>query len=99
MKNYRIATVVKIYPHPWFKRAKEGVKKFSEDTGHETFLVGPPTIDGMLQAQIIKNLLEQEKVDALCVIPFFPEALERARESEESPAQEAQHPKAIHHPG
>jgi simple sugar transport system substrate-binding protein len=75
MKKYIIATVGKIEPHPWFDRMREGVKKFGHDTGHQTSLRCPPRIDEGLEEQIIKEIIDQE-VDALCVVSFFPQALE-----------------------
>jgi simple sugar transport system substrate-binding protein len=74
-KKYTIATVVKMDPYPWFNRMRVGVQKFSQKTGHKAFLIGPPRFDGMLQVQAIEDVLRQG-VDALCVVPFFPQALE-----------------------
>lgn len=74
-KKYKIATVPKISGIAWFARMEEGVQKFAEDTGHETFQVGPQKADAALQVQIIEDLIAQ-KVDAICVVPFSQEALE-----------------------
>ncbi|GAK55620.1 ribose/xylose/arabinose/galactoside ABC-type transport system protein [Candidatus Vecturithrix granuli] len=74
-KKYTIGTVVKVDGIAWFDRMREGVTKFGEDTGHETFLLGPPKADAALQVQIIEDLIAQG-VDAICVVPFSPEALE-----------------------
>ena len=74
-KSYKIATVVKLDGIAWFDRMREGVKKFGEDTGNETFLLGPQKADAALQVQIIEDLIAQG-VDAICVVPFSPEALE-----------------------
>ncbi len=74
-KKYTIGTVVKVDGIAWFDRMREGVKKFGEDTGHETFLLGPPKADAALQVQIIEDLIAQG-VDAITVVPFSPEALE-----------------------
>ena len=74
-KKYTIATVVKVDGIAWFKRMREGVKKFSDDTGQECFLQGPPKTDAALQVQIIEDLIAQG-VDAICVVPFSVEALE-----------------------
>jgi simple sugar transport system substrate-binding protein len=74
-KTYKIATVVKLDGIAWFDRMREGVKKFGADTGNETFLQGPPKADAALQVQIIEDLIAQG-VDAICVVPFSPEALE-----------------------
>lgn len=74
-KKYKIATVVKLTGVGWFDRMEVGVKKFGEDTGHETFQQGPQKADAALQVQIIEDLIAQN-VDAICVVPFSTEALE-----------------------
>jgi len=74
-KKYKIATVVKLTGIGWFDRMNEGLQKYSKDTGHETFMVGPQKADAALQVQLIEDLIAQ-KVDAICVVPFSPEALE-----------------------
>jgi simple sugar transport system substrate-binding protein len=74
-QRYTIATVGKIAPHPWFDRMEKGVKKFATDTGHHTFLRCPSRIDEVLEEQTIRDVLAQD-VDALCVVAFFPHALE-----------------------
>ncbi len=74
-KKYTIATVVKLSGVQWFNRMEEGVKKFGKDTGYATFQQGPPKADAALQVQIIEDLIAQ-RVDAICVVPFSPEALE-----------------------
>lgn len=75
MKKYTIATVGKLSPHPWFDRMREGIQKFGHETGHTTFLRCPPCIDEVLEEQIIREVITQE-VDAVCVVAFFPQALE-----------------------
>jgi simple sugar transport system substrate-binding protein len=75
MNNYTIATVVKIYPHPWFDRMKKGLERFSTETGHKTFLVGPPRIDEKMEEQTLKDVLAQN-VNAVCVVVYFPQAIE-----------------------
>lgn len=75
MQQYTIATIGKILPHPWFDRMREGVKKFGDDTGHTTFLRCPPRIDEVLEECMLKEALDQG-VDAVCVVAFFPHALE-----------------------
>lgn len=74
-RPYTIGTIGKIEPHPWFARMREGIKKFGDDTGHTTFLRCPSRIDEALEEQIIKEVLDRG-VDALCVVSFFPQALE-----------------------
>ncbi len=75
-EHYTIATVVKAIGYSWFERMRVGVQQFGKDTGHKTFVVGPPKA-GMpaKQAEIIENLIAQD-VDAICVVPFAPEVLE-----------------------
>jgi simple sugar transport system substrate-binding protein len=74
-KKYVIGTVVKLSGVQWFNRMEEGVKKFGKDTGFETFQQGPTKADAALQVQIIEDLIAQH-VDAICVVPVSPEALE-----------------------
>ncbi|MBB6454592.1 simple sugar transport system substrate-binding protein [Salirhabdus euzebyi] len=73
--KYKIATVVKLSGVAWFDRMEEGVDKFGEDTGHETFQQGPQQADAAQQVQIIEDLIAQQ-VDAITVVPFSAEALE-----------------------
>lgn len=74
-KKFTIATVVKVDGIAWFDRMREGVVKFGKDTGNTTFLLGPAKADAAEQVKIIEGLIAQ-KVDAICVVPFSPEALE-----------------------
>jgi simple sugar transport system substrate-binding protein len=74
-KKFTIATVVKVDGIAWFDRMREGVIKFGKDTGNTTFLLGPAKADAAEQVKIIEGLIAQ-KVDAICVVPFSPEALE-----------------------
>ncbi|OQX29534.1 MAG: hypothetical protein B0D92_03280 [Spirochaeta sp. LUC14_002_19_P3] len=75
MKQYTIATVVKLDGIAWFDRMREGVDKFAQDTGHDAYLIGPAKADAALQVQMIDNLIAQG-VDAIAVVPFSPESLE-----------------------
>jgi simple sugar transport system substrate-binding protein len=77
MKKYRIATFVKVAPeyHGWFARMQEGVIKFGQETGHNTFAVGPPTADENVQLKLVNETIA-EGIDALCVVPLFPQVLE-----------------------
>ena len=74
-KKFVIATVVKVDGIAWFEKMREGVTRFGEETGHETFLLGPARADASEQIQIIEGLIAQQ-VDAICVVPFSVEALE-----------------------
>ncbi|MEO0542920.1 MAG: autoinducer 2 ABC transporter substrate-binding protein [Pseudomonadota bacterium] len=70
-----IATVVKIAGIQWFNRMEEGVKKFAEENGMNSFQVGPAQADPQQQAALIEDMIAQG-VDALAVVPMSPEALE-----------------------
>jgi simple sugar transport system substrate-binding protein len=75
-KIYTITTIVKVKGgHAWFDRMAEGVKKFADDTGHHTLLTGPPQADEHLQEQLIEDAIARQ-VNAICIVPFFPQALE-----------------------
>jgi simple sugar transport system substrate-binding protein len=74
-KQYTIATVVKLDGIAWFDRMKEGVKRFSQETGHRCYQLGPSQADAALQVQIIEDLIAQG-VNAICVVPFSVEAVE-----------------------
>lgn len=74
-KKFAIATVVKVDGIAWFDRMREGVEQFKDDTGQDTWMVGPSQADAAAQVQIIENLIAQG-VDAICVVPFSVEALE-----------------------
>lgn len=74
-KKYNIVTVVKISGIQWFNRMEEGVKKFAADTGNNAYQVGPAKADAQLQVQLLEDAIAQ-KVDAIAVVPFSPEALE-----------------------
>ena len=74
-KKYNIAVVPKDSTNPWFVRMEVGVKKFAADTGLNVYQKGPATTDATQQAQVIRDLIAQ-KVDALCVVPVDPGALE-----------------------
>ncbi|MEA2779410.1 MAG: simple sugar transport system substrate-binding protein [Rhodospirillaceae bacterium] len=74
-KVYKIPTVVKISGIQWFNRMDEGVKKFAKDTGNNSYQVGPQKADAQLQVQLLEDMIAQ-KVDAITVVPFSPEAVE-----------------------
>ena len=74
-KKFNIVTVVKISGIQWFNRMEEGVKKFAADTGNNAYQVGPAKADAQLQVQLLEDAIAQ-KVDAIAVVPFSPEALE-----------------------
>lgn len=74
-KTYSIATVVKVDGIAWFDRMRDGVSQFAEDTGSDTWMVGPSQADAAAQVQLIENLIAQG-VDAIAVVPFSVEAVE-----------------------
>lgn len=74
-KKFTIAVVPKDSTNPWFVRMEVGVKKFAADSGLNVYQKGPATTDATQQAQVIRDLIAQ-KVDALCVVPVDPGALE-----------------------
>ncbi len=74
-ETYSIATVVKVDGIAWFDRMREGVQQFGEDTGHDTWMVGPSSADAAAQVQLVENLIAQG-VDAIAIVPFSVEAVE-----------------------
>lgn len=73
--TYKIATVVKVSGSEWFARMEEGIQEHSDETGDETFLLGPPEADAAQQRKIIEDLIAQQ-VDAIFVVPLSSEALD-----------------------
>lgn len=74
-KDYTIAVVPKDATNPWFVRMETGVKKYAADTGMNVFQRGPSETDATMQSQVISDLIAQG-VDAICVVPVDPGALE-----------------------
>lgn len=74
-KKWTIALVPKDETNPWFVRMKKGVEKFAADTGINAFQRGPAETDAQQQIQVVEDLIAQ-KVDALCVVPHDPGAME-----------------------
>lgn len=74
-KDWKIALVPKDSTNAWFVRMEVGVKDFAKDTGLNAFQKGPAKTDAAMQAQVIQDLIAQG-VDALCVVPVDPAALE-----------------------
>jgi simple sugar transport system substrate-binding protein len=72
---WKIALVPKDATNAWFVRMEVGVKQFGRDTGINVFQKGPPKTDAAMQAQVIEDLIAQG-VDAICVVPVDPSALE-----------------------
>ncbi len=74
-KDWKIALVPKDSTNAWFVRMEVGVKQFAADTGINAFQKGPAKTDAAMQAAVIEDLIAQG-VDALCVVPVDPAALE-----------------------
>lgn len=74
-KDWKIALVPKDSTNAWFVRMEEGVKQYAKDTGLNAFQKGPAKTDAAMQVQVIQDLIAQG-VDALCVVPVDPAALE-----------------------
>ncbi len=74
--NYTIAVVPKDSTNPWFVRMEEGVKEYQEENpGMSVFQKGPAETDAAQQIQVVEDLIAQG-VDALCVVPHDPGAME-----------------------
>jgi simple sugar transport system substrate-binding protein len=72
---WKIALVPKDATNAWFVRMEVGVKQFAKETGINAFQKGPAKTDAAMQAQVIEDLIAQG-VDAICVVPVDPSALE-----------------------
>jgi simple sugar transport system substrate-binding protein len=72
---WKIALVPKDATNAWFVRMEVGVRQFAKDTGINVFQKGPAKTDAAMQAQVIEDLIAQG-VDAICVVPVDPSALE-----------------------
>lgn len=75
--KYTIVVVPKDATNPWFVRMEEGVKRFKESSGLNVYQKGPAETDATQQANVIQDLVAQ-KVDAICVVPVDPSAIEPA---------------------
>lgn len=74
-KDWEIVVVPKDATNPWFVRMETGVKEYREETGLNVYQKGPSETDATMQAQVIQDLIAA-KVDAICVVPVDPPALE-----------------------
>ena len=74
-KDWKIALVPKDSTNAWFVRMEVGVKQYAKDSGINAFQKGPAKTDAAMQVQVIQDLIAQG-VDALCVVPVDPAALE-----------------------
>lgn len=74
-KDWEIVVVPKDATNPWFVRMEQGVKEYREETGLNVYQKGPSETDATMQSQVIQDLIAA-KVDAICVVPVDPPALE-----------------------
>ncbi len=74
-KDWKIAVVPKDSTNAWFVRMETGVKRYAEETGINAFQKGPSKTDAAQQVQVIQDLISQD-IDALCVVPVDPAAVE-----------------------
>lgn len=77
--EWTIAVVTKDNTAAWFKRMEKGIEEFREETGINIIQKGPANPDAASQVQVIDDLINQG-VDALCVVPIDPGALEASLE-------------------
>lgn len=71
----KIAFVPKLTNQPWWERAIDGVKQWSQDNNLEVIIKGPTEADPAAQVQIITDIVNQG-VDILCVAPLDYESCE-----------------------
>jgi len=73
--EWTIAVVTKDNTANWFKRMEIGVNEFGEEQSINVIQKGPANADAASQVQVIDDLINQG-VDALCVVPIDPGAIE-----------------------
>ena len=73
--DWTIAVVVKDGTSDWFKRMQIGVDEFGQAKTVNVIQKGPANADAASQVQLVEDMINQG-VDALCVIPIDPGALE-----------------------
>lgn len=73
--EWTIAVVTKDNTAAWFKRMEQGIEEFKAETGINIIQKGPANPDAASQVQVIDDLITQG-VDAICVVPIDPGALE-----------------------
>lgn len=79
-ENWTIAVVTKDNAAPWFIRMETGINEYKEKTGLNVVQKGPATADAASQVQVVEDMIAQG-VDALCVVPTDPAALESTLKS------------------
>lgn len=78
--EYTIAVVVKDGTSDWFKRMETGVNQFGEEMKVNVIQKGPANADAASQVQLVEDMINQG-VDAICVVPIDPGALESVLKS------------------
>lgn len=73
--EWTIAVVVKDGTSDWFKRMQVGVDEFGNEKNVNVIQKGPANADAASQVQLVEDMINQG-VDALCVVPIDPGALE-----------------------
>ena len=64
----------------WFKRMETGVNEFGEKMAVNVIQKGPANADAASQVQLVEDMINQG-VDAICVVPTDPGALESVLKS------------------
>lgn len=78
--EWTIAVVTKDNTANWFKRMETGVNEFGKKESIKVIQKGPANADAASQVQVIDDLINQG-VDALCVVPIDPGAIEASLEN------------------
>ena len=78
--EYNIAVIVKDGTSDWFKRMEVGVNEFGEEMSVNVIQKGPANADAASQVQLVEDMINQG-VDAICVVPIDPGALESVLKS------------------
>lgn len=78
--EWTIAVVTKDNTANWFKRMEVGVNEFGKEQSIKVIQKGPANADAASQVQVIDDLINQG-VDALCVVPIDPGAIEASLEA------------------
>lgn len=78
--DFTVAVVVKDGTSDWFKRMEVGVDQFGDEMSVNVIQKGPANADAASQVQLVEDMINQG-VDALCVVPTDPGALESVLKS------------------
>lgn len=78
--EWTIAVITKDNTAAWFKRMEVGVNEFGETQSINVIQKGPANADAASQVQVIDDMINQG-VDALCVVPIDPGAIEASLEN------------------